>query len=128
MNPSLPYQVQSCCNTAKYLPARLGVIEDKYFEDNEKTFEEFHDRINKTIEFLESVDEGSMDGLDSKPVIMKTARMGSFKFESGQSYVADYAMPNFYFHLSSAYCILRYLGVPVSAFDYLGKETFVKVE
>lgn len=103
-------------------------MEDKYFEDNETTFSDFHDRINKTIDFLQTIEQSSFGGLESRPIIMKTAQMGLFKFESSQSYVADYAMPNFWFHLSSAYCILRYLGVPVNAMDYLGRETFVKAE
>lgn len=103
-------------------------MENKYFEDDKTTIAELQTRITTTSELLQSIDEHSMDGLENKPVIMKTTRMGTFRLESGQSYVADYAIPNFYFHLSSAYCILRHLGVPINAMDYLGKDTFVKAE
>lgn len=54
-------------------------------------------------------------------------RMGKFKF-TGQSYVSDFALPNFHFHMTTAYCILRHLGVNLSAFDYLGSGVFHKME
>lgn len=95
------------------------------FEDNETTFAELQDRIARTISVLESVDPKSMDGLEDKEVIMES-KMGNFTF-SGQRYVSEYAIPNFHFHLTSAYCLLRQQGVPVGAFDYL-KDVFVKVE
>ncbi len=47
-------------------------------------------------------------------------KLGNFRFESGWIYLSEYAIPNFHFHLTSAYCILRHLGVPIGAFDYLG--------
>ena len=123
----LPYQVQSRSNTAKFIPVRLGVMDDIYLEDDEATFDQLHSRITRTIEILRSVDERALDGKENEPLIMKT-RMGDFKFESGQQYVSDYALPNFHFHLGTAYCILRHLGVPIGALDYLGKDTFVKVD
>lgn len=101
---------------------------DTYFPDDESTFEELQARITATIQLLESIDEKAMDALEAKPVTMATRTMGTYKFASPQTYIADYAMPNFYFHVTSAYCILRTLGVPVSAMDFHGKETFVKVE
>lgn len=51
---------------------------------------------------------------------MEIAKVGNFRFESGQTYLSEYAIPNFHFHLTTAYCILRHLGVPLGAFDYLG--------
>ena len=68
-----------------------------------------------------------MDGKEKNPLIMKT-RMGEFKFETGQQYVSDYALPNFHFHLGTAYCILRHLSVPIGVLHYLVKSTFVKVD
>jgi hypothetical protein len=122
----LTFLVQSCCNTAKFLAARVGLIEDVYFEDNETTFEQLQARITKTIDVLRTVDEGKMAGNESEPVVMKS-KIGTFNFQSGQDYVSDYALPNFHFHLGTAYCILRNLGVEIGELDYLGKETFVKV-
>lgn len=118
--------MQSCCNTAKFLAVRLGTVEDKYFPDDETSFDQLQGRIQSTIEFLQTVDEQAMDGAEDKPVLMEIRAMGNYKFSSGSSYAADFAMPYFYFHLSSAYCILRHLGVPLSAFDYVGADVFVK--
>ena len=101
-------------------------MDDIQLEDNETDFEQLQDRITRTIEILRSVDESKWNGKETESTIMKT-RMGDFKFESGQEYVSNYALPNFHFHLCSAYCILRHLGVEIGAFDYLGKDTFVKV-
>lgn len=67
---------------------------------------------------LESVDPGAFDGKEEEEVIMET-RMGNFRF-TGQSYVSEFAIPNFHFHLTTAYCILRTLGVELGAMDYLG--------
>jgi hypothetical protein len=116
-NPSLPFQVQSCCNTAKFVAQRVGGLPAVVFEDNETTFEQLQDRIAKTIKLLEEVDPKAFEGKEQAEVIMAN-RMGDFKF-TGQSYVSEFAIPNFHFHLSTAYCILRSLGVPLGALDYL---------
>ncbi len=102
-------------------------MEKNVVPDDETTFDQLRERIMLTIQLLEAVDEQKFNDAATKPVLMETS-MGNFKFESGESYASDYAMPNFYFHLTSAYCILRHLGVPIGAFDYLGKDTFVKAE
>lgn len=120
----LDYQVQSCCNTAKFLVARVGGAENVFFEDNEKTFDELQERIAKTIELLKAVDPKPFDGKEDQEVKMET-KMGNFRF-TGQRYVSEFAIPNFHFHLSSAYCILRHLGVSLGALDYM-KDVFEKV-
>ena len=102
-------------------------MEDIYFADDEATFEQLQSRIARTIDILRSVDETSMKGLENVPVLMKV-RLGPFKFESGQAYVADYAMPFFHFHLATAYCIMRHLDVEIGALDYFGRDTFIKVD
>jgi hypothetical protein len=151
----LPYQVQSCSNSAKAFFGRIGAIDEVKWEDNETTFEELQDRITRTIELLRTVKEESMvsaahhslrantvwcaveitadvrtsllqEGKENEQVIMRTG-MGDFKFDTAQSYWSDYCLPNVHFHLCTAYCILRHLSVPIGAFDYLGKDTFVKV-
>ena len=100
-------------------------MDDIYLEDDETTFEQLQARISKTVDILRSVDESKWNGKERDPIIMKTKR-GDFKFESGQQYVSNFALPNFHFHLGTAYCILRNLGVPIDAMDYLGADTFVK--
>ncbi|KAF4977024.1 hypothetical protein FZEAL_6386 [Fusarium zealandicum] len=121
----LPYQVQSCSNTAKFAVARLGAPDMPVFEDKEETFEELEQRIQKTIKLLEGVDASTINGKENEEIIMET-KIGNFRF-TGQRYVSEYAIPNFHFHLSSAYCIMRTQGVPLDAMDYLN-DVFEKVE
>jgi uncharacterized protein len=114
----LIFQIQRISDTAKGTAVRVGKVEPVAMEDHETTFAELQARIAKTIEFLETVDPKSMDGMEDGEVIMKW-RGGERKF-SGREYVFKYAIPNFYFHLCMAYAILRKEGVPVGKLDYLG--------
>lgn len=93
------------------------------FEDNEKTFDELTTRIENTIEMLKKVDPKGFEGKEDAEIIMES-KMGNFKF-TGQRYVSEFAIPNFHFHLSTAYCILRHQGVPLGALDYM-KDVFEK--
>ncbi|KAF5599460.1 helix-turn-helix domain-containing protein [Fusarium pseudoanthophilum] len=120
----LPYQVQSCSNTAKFLASRLGAQNIPTFEDDEQTFDQLQARITRTIEVLEGVDPDVINGKENEEIIMES-KMGNFRF-TGQRYVSEYVIPNFHFHLTSAYCIMRTQGVPLGAFDYL-KDVFEKV-
>ncbi|KAH8681852.1 hypothetical protein BX600DRAFT_447400 [Xylariales sp. PMI_506] len=121
----LTYQVQSCCNTAVWYADRVGGFEHVNVADDEETFAQLHARIEKTIAYLDGVAPEALDGKVDSPVLMET-KMGNFQFASGQAYLSEFAIPNFHFHLTSAYCILRTQGVPIGAFDYL-KDVFHKV-
>ncbi|KAN0119516.1 hypothetical protein V8E51_001724 [Hyaloscypha variabilis] len=118
----ITYQIQSLSNTAKWYIVRVLQQPNTPLEDNETTFAELQTRITTTISLLQSFAPASLDlaKIASEPIIMETGKMGNFRFESGQTYLSEYAIPNFHFHLTTAYCILRHLGVPISAFDYLG--------
>ncbi|KDN69253.1 hypothetical protein CSUB01_05197 [Colletotrichum sublineola] len=126
---SLDYQVQSIPKTAKFIGTRLALQEDTYFPDTETTFPELQSRVDATISILSSIDPTSMEGKEDAEILMETKSMGTYRF-TGYSYIVQYACPNFHFHLSSAYCILRHLGVPLTAFDYLEsqRDLFVKME
>ncbi|KAI3543224.1 hypothetical protein CABS03_03212 [Colletotrichum abscissum] len=128
---SLDYQVQSISNTAKFLATRVARAPDTYFPDDETTFPQLQSRVDATVAILAALDpETSMPaGREDDEILMETKSMGTFRF-TGYSYVVQYACPNFHFHLGSAYCILRHLGVPLTAFDYLDtqRDLFVKVE
>ncbi|KAM0427607.1 hypothetical protein ACHAPT_007568 [Fusarium lateritium] len=121
----LPYQVQSCSNTAKFAVSRLGAPNIPIFEDDETTFTDLQSRIDRTIQVLESVDPACINGKENQEILMET-KVGDFRF-TGQRYISEYVLPNFHFHLTSAYCIMRAQGVPLGAFDYL-KDVFEKVE
>jgi len=94
-------------------------------KDDETTFEQLQARIDRTVEILEALDEKSMDGAETREIILQTG-MGNFQF-NGQDYVTMYAIPNFHFHLSTGYCLLRSMGVNVGALDYM-KDVFRKVD
>ena len=106
---------------------RLASVPDTYFEDDETTFEQLQARIERTVSILESIPADAVDaGSPDAELIVRTTRMGAFRF-TRQSYVAEFVIPNFHFHLSTAYCIVRHLGVPLDAMDY-HKGVFERVE
>jgi len=106
-------------NTAKFLAVRIGGLDNQVLADDETTFEQLQARIEKTIELLGKLDERALDGMEAKEVFVTAGTGGRFRIESGAKYVSEYALPNFHFHMATAYCILRHLGVPIGAFDYL---------
>lgn len=86
--------------------------------DDETTFEQLQARIQKTIDFLKTVPEHSMDGKEDEEIVLKLKTM-ELKF-TAKSYLLDFVLPNFYFHLTTAYNILRHNGVPVGKADFIG--------
>ncbi|TFL05317.1 hypothetical protein BDV98DRAFT_653896 [Pterulicium gracile] len=122
---TLIYQVRAICNSSKAAVSRLGV-EAPFVEDNEQTFDDLVKRIEHAIQLLEDVDAAIVDAAVDREVIMET-RMGNFYFKTGQQYISEYAIPNFHFHMSTAYCILCAQGVQLGAMDYLNN-VFTKHE
>jgi hypothetical protein len=111
-------QVQSACDTAKGAVARLAGVEVPAHEDTEQTFEELKARIAKTIKFIETIQPAQVDGSEDREVVLKF-RSGEVKFK-GMQYLLGQALPNFYFHVTTAYNILRHNGVEVGKKDYIG--------
>ncbi len=110
-------QVQIACDTAKFCPARLTGKEAPAFEDSEKTVAELKTRIAKTITFLQSF---HAEELQNKESVRITQPRWQGKSLSGAEYVSQHVVPNFYFHVTTAYAILRHNGVDVGKADYLG--------
>ena len=115
---TLARQVQIACDTAKGAVARLAGAEIPKHEDTEQTFAELKARIAKTLEFVESVPAAKIDGSEEREVVLKL-RGQDVKF-SGLQYLLGFAYPNFYFHVTMAYAILRHNGVEVGKRDFLG--------
>lgn len=115
---ALPRQIQIATDTAKGCGARLAGVEPPKYEDNESTFEELKERVNKTIEYLKSLDFEQFEGAEDKDVELKLPNR-TIEF-TGLNYVNHFVNPNFYFHVTTAYCILRHAGVPIGKMDYLG--------
>jgi hypothetical protein len=115
---ALARQVQIACDSAKGAVARLAGVEIPKHEDTEKTFEELQGRIAKTLEFIASVKPAQIDGSEQKEIVLKL-RGNDVKFE-GRQYLFAFAWPNFYFHATTAYAILRHNGVELGKQDFLG--------
>jgi hypothetical protein len=117
----LPFssQIQIACDTAKGCGARLAGVEAPKYEDNEKTLPELKQRVQKTIDFLKTLQATQVDGSEGKQIVLKFPN-STFEF-TGLNYVLGFAQPNFYFHCTTAYSILRHCGVEIGKMDYLGQ-------
>jgi len=115
----LSRQVQIACDTAKGAVARLAGAEIPKHEDTEQTLADLKTRIAKTLDFLGSVPAAKIDGSEEREVVLKM-RSGEQKF-TGMQYLMGHALPNFYFHVTTAYNILRANGVEVGKRDFLGQ-------
>jgi hypothetical protein len=110
-------QVQVACDNAKGVAARLAEIEIPKFEDNEKTVAELKARIDKTLAFLKTIKPEQIIGKEGVKVILP---YWSGKHMTGFEYVTEQVIPNFYFHVTTAYSILRKNGVALGKADYIG--------
>lgn len=110
-------QVQVACDNAKGAAARLAEIEIPKYEDNEKTVDELKARIAKTVEFLKSIKTEQIAGKENVKIALQ---YWGGKSLDGFDYVTNYLIPNFYFHVTTAYSILRKNGVEIGKSDYMG--------
>lgn len=114
----LTSQVQLASDNAKGPASRIAGVERPAFEDNETTFEALHARIARTIAYLESIDRSNFDDAASRKVAFPVR--GNEVLFDGDAYLLHFAMPNFFFHVATAYDILRNAGVEIGKLDYLG--------
>ncbi len=114
----LSRQVQIATDMVKGCAARLAGIEVPRYEDTETTFADLQVRIAKTLAFIQSVSASQIDGSEERPITLKFgSRELSFL---GQAYLLDFVLPNFHFHLTTTYAILRHHGVDIGKMDYVG--------
>jgi hypothetical protein len=116
----LPFskQIQLVSDTAKGIAARLGGVENPGYADEEATFAELHERLDKTIAFVSSVDAKGFEGSETRDIVLKfPSRTLEF---TGLNYLTGFAIPNMFFHMTTAYAILRHSGVPLGKSDFLG--------
>jgi hypothetical protein len=114
----LTAQVQRASDTAKFAAQRIGGSEAPKFADDETSFAQLQERIASTIAYLQSVDAAQLDAGAEREVTLKFGSFGA-NF-TGESYLLSFALPNFYFHVVTAYDILRNQGVKIGKLDYLG--------
>jgi hypothetical protein len=115
----LARQVQIACSHAVRGAARLSGAEPASVEDKETSFDDLKARIAKTLAFLKSVDAKKMEGMEGRDI---TYPAGDRKITvKGADYLVHFSMPNFYFHLTTAYAILRNNGLDIGKADFMGE-------
>jgi len=115
----LSRQVQIATDQAKGCAARLAGIEIPKFEDTETSFDELQARIAKTIGFLDGIQAAQIDGSETRTIVLEL-HGGNKKEFLGKDYLLTWVFPNFYFHVTTAYNILRHNGIDIGKKDYLG--------
>jgi hypothetical protein len=118
MHP-LSRQVQIASDTVKGAVARLTGVESPSWPDTETTFAELQARIATTIEFAQMVPAAQFEGSETREVVLKFP--GNEMRFTGQSYLLGFVLPNFYFHLTTAYAILRHNGLEIGKRDFIGQ-------
>lgn len=116
---NLTRQVQIAADHAKRAVARLAGIEAPVYEDNEASFAELKARIDKTSAFINTLKPGQIDGSEDRKIEVKVG--GNDKTFTGQTYLLHNALPNFFFHTTTAYAILRHCGVDIGKKDFIGQ-------
>ena len=115
---ALSRQVQIACDNAKGAVARLAGVEVPKHEDTEQTFAELKARIAKTVDFVNTFKPAQIDGSEEKNIHLK---LGPLEVDwKGMQYLCGFALPNFYFHVVTAYDILRHNGVEIGKREYIG--------
>ncbi len=116
----LPFwrQITIACDHAKGAPARLAGVDVPSFADTETTVAELKERVTKTIAFIQTIPDAAFEGAENRSITVK-AGPRELTFPAPQ-YLASYAIPNFYFHMTTAYNILRTNGVEIGKTDFLG--------
>ena len=116
----LPFsaQIQIASDSAKNAIARLAGIEAPAMPDTEASFAELKDRCRRTVAFIESVDRAALDGAADREVVLKFPNGMGYTF-TGANYLTGFALPNFFFHVTTAYALLRAQGVALGKPDFL---------
>ncbi len=117
---AFPRQVQIFCDHAKNASARLAGVEAPRFEDTETTLGELKARIEKTLAFVRSLDKAAVEAGAEREIVFPIGPTIKAKMTGGD-YLAHYALPNYYFHLTTAYDLLRFAGVEIGKRDFLGQ-------
>lgn len=112
-------QVQIATDFAKGVAARLAGVEVPVYEDNEVSFHALQARITKTVQFISNIAPTKIEGSEEREIITRPGTPKEKKF-TGQAYLLSYGIPQFFFHLTTAYAILRSKGIDIGKRDYMG--------
>ncbi len=114
----LTRQVQIACDGAKGCMARLAGVEVPKWDDTEATLDELRARVRRTLDYVASFTPAQIDGSETREIVVPT-RTSELRF-SGEDYLRHFVLPNFYFHATTTYALLRHAGVELGKRDYLG--------
>ena len=112
-------QVQVAADFAKSVSARLAGVEVPAYEDNEQTFADLQARIAKTLAFIESLTPAQFEGSETRDIVLRPGTPKEKKM-IGHNYLINYGLPQFFFHVTTAYAILRHNGLDVGKGDFMG--------
>ncbi len=112
-------QVQIACDFAKSVSARLAQAEVPSWEDTETTFEDLQARIARTQAFIASLDAANFVGAESRDIVLRPGSPKEKKL-TGQAYLLNYGLPQFFFHVTTTYALLRHAGIEVGKRDFMG--------
>jgi hypothetical protein len=115
----LSRQVQIAADFAKSVSARLAGIEVPAYEDNEQTFSELRTRITNTLSFIENLTPEQFENSETREIILRPGTPKEKKMV-GHTYLSHYGLPQFFFHVTTAYAILRHNGLEVGKGDFMG--------
>ena len=115
----LTRQVQVACDFGKSIPSRLAGTDVPAYDDTEQSFADLQARIARTVEFIDEIDPASFEGSEDRPILL---RAGTPKERSigGRAYLLNYGLPQFFFHVTTTYALLRHNGVGIGKKDYMG--------
>jgi uncharacterized protein len=116
---ALARQVQIAADFAKGVVARLAGVEVPSYEDNEQTFEELRARIAKTLAFIDTITPEQFEGSETREILLNPGTPRERKF-AGQTYLVQFGLPQFFFHVTTAYALLRHNGIAIGKKDYMG--------
>ena len=112
-------QVQIAADFARGISARLAGVDVPSFESTEKSFADLDALLNQTLAFIDRVNVSQFEGSETKEIVLRPGTPKEKKL-SGQTYLANYGLPQFFFHVTTAYDILRHNGLPIGKRDYMG--------
>lgn len=112
-------QVQIACDFAKSVSARLAQADVPAWEDNESTFEDLQARIVRTQAFISGLDPAAFEAAESREVVLRPGTPKEKRL-SGQAYLLSYGLPQFFFHVTTSYALLRHGGIEIGKRDFMG--------
>jgi hypothetical protein len=113
-------QVQIACDFAKSVSARLAQAEVPAWEDSETSFDDLQARIARTQAFLASLDAANFEGADAREIVLRPGTPKEKRL-AGQAYLLAYGLPQFFFHVTTSYALLRHAGLEIGKRDFMGK-------